>query len=101
MLATLLVQYMVVGKRYYMTALNGWFNGRFLGKDFLVVLGTTAAYTFSVVTFIKHLLENTDTGMKEAAFKTGGLLFTHVRNFGQIFGGLRQGQDSERVHCRC
>ena len=79
MLATL-IQYMV-GERYYIAALNGWFNGRFLGMDFfLVVLGTTApAYTFfSVITFIKHLLENTDTGMKEAAFETGGMLFTFV-----------------------
>ena len=59
-LATL-VQCMV-GKRYYIAALNGWFNDRFLGMDFLVVLGTMAAYyTFSIITFIKHLLENTDT----------------------------------------
>ena len=75
-LATL-VQYLV-GKRYYIAAWNGWFNGRFLGMDFLVVLGTTAAYIFSLVTFIKHVSENTDTGMKEAAFETGGMLFTFV-----------------------
>ena len=68
----------IVGKRYYIAAWNGWANGRFLGMDFLVVLGTSAAYLFSVVTYIKHLVEHTDTGMKEAAFETGGMLFTFV-----------------------
>ena len=92
----MLVQYMVA-KCYYIAALNGWFNGRFLGMDFLVVLGTTAAYTFSVVTFIKHLLENSDTGMKEAAFETGGMLFTFVTLGKFLEAYLRQGQDSKCI----
>jgi Cu+-exporting ATPase len=75
-LATL-VQY-IVGKRYYIAAWNGWVNGRFLGMDFLVVLGTSAAYIFSAVTFVKHLVNHVDNGMKEAAFETGGMLFTFV-----------------------
>ena len=62
--------------------------------DFLVVLGTTAAYIFSLVTFIKHVSENTDTGMKEAAFETGRWHAVHFCNFGQIFGSIRQGQDT-------
>jgi P-type Cu+ transporter len=68
----------IVGKRYYKAAWKGWVNGRFLGMDFLVVMGTTAAYIFSVVTYITHVMLHDDTGMKDAAFETGAMLFTFV-----------------------
>jgi P-type Cu+ transporter len=68
----------IVGKRYYKAAWKGWVNGRFLGMDFLVVMGTTAAYVFSVITYITHVIAHDDTGMKDAAFETGAMLFTFV-----------------------
>ena len=68
----------IVGKRYYKAAWKGWTNGRFLGMDFLVVMGTTAAYIFSAVTYLKSVLEDDETSMKDAAFETGAMLFTFV-----------------------
>jgi len=75
-LATL-VQF-IVGKRYYKAAWKGWTNGRFLGMDFLVVLGTTAAYFFSLLTYLKHIIVNDMSAMTDAAFATGAMLFTFV-----------------------
>jgi Cu+-exporting ATPase len=68
----------IVGKRYYKAAWKGWTNGRFLGMDFLVVMGTTAAYLFSVMTYLKHVIQHDTTSMKAAAFETGAMLFTFV-----------------------
>jgi len=68
----------VVGKRYYKAAWKGWANGRFLGMDFLVVLGTTAAYCFSLLTYLKHLIMKDMYFMEDAAFATGAMLFTFV-----------------------
>jgi Cu+-exporting ATPase len=76
LLATL-VQ-VIVGKRYYKAAYKGWINGRFLGMDFLVVLGTTAAYAFALLTYLKHVWEHDTTSMMEATFMTGAMLFTFV-----------------------
>jgi len=75
-LATL-IQF-IIGKRYYKAAWKGWVNGRFLGMDFLVVLGTTAAYFFSLLTYLKHIIDNDMSSMMDAAFATGAMLFTFV-----------------------
>ena len=66
--------------------------------DFLVVLGITAAYTFSVVTFIKHLLlENTDIGMKEAAFETGGMMLFTVVTLGKFLEAYAMGKTASAL----
>ena len=65
-----------VGLRYYKAAFNGWINGRFLGMDFLIVMGTSASYLYSILVFSAQLI-GADTSM-EPTFATGAMLFTFV-----------------------
>jgi len=66
-----------VGARYYKAAYKGWTNGRFLGMDFLVVMGTTASYLYSIVIFGSQCLGNV-TATMSPTFATGAMLFTFV-----------------------
>jgi len=67
----------VVGARYYKAAWKGWSGGRVLGMDFLVVLGTTAGYMYSVIIFGTELLTGYTPAL-EAIFSTGPMLLTFV-----------------------
>jgi cation transport ATPase len=44
----------VVGKRFYIAAYHSFKNGRVMGMDFLICLGTTAAYLYSVIVLAIH-----------------------------------------------
>jgi len=79
-----------VGKRYYKNAYRGLVHGSgTMGMDFLVVMGTTSAYIYSVIIFILQLIysNNSDDdnheSMSEVAlltptFETGAWLITFV-----------------------
>mmetsp|Transcript_16287 Transcript_16287/g.24640 ORF Transcript_16287/g.24640 Transcript_16287/m.24640 type:complete len:1099 (+) Transcript_16287:3-3299(+) len=82
---------LIIGRRYYKAAWKGWINGRFLGMDFLVCLGTSAAYIFSILTYIKHVLNNGPAAKMDAAFATGAMLFTFV-TFGKFLESYAKGK---------
>ena len=65
-----------IGWRYYKAAFNGWINGRFLGMDFLIVMGTSASYLYSILVFAAQLIG--DSISMEPTFATGAMLFTFV-----------------------
>ena len=65
-----------VGSRYYKAAYMGWINGRFMGMDFLIVLGTTASYIYSIIIFGMQLLGGLSS--LEPTFATGAMLLTFV-----------------------
>lgn len=81
-----------VGKRYYKNAYRGLVHGAgTMGMDFLVVMGTTSAYIYSVIIFIMQIIysNNSDDdddnreSMSEVAFltptfETGAWLITFV-----------------------
>jgi len=74
-----------VGRRYYMSAYRGLIHGCTLGMDFLVALGTSAAYLYSTfVFFYQRIAEmnpnnNVDPVMKlTPTFETGAWLITFV-----------------------
>lgn len=68
-----------VGRRFYLAA---YYSFPVMGMDFLVCLGTTAAYTYSIIVLLIQLFEvGTDGGgamdMKPT-FETGAMLITFV-----------------------
>jgi len=69
---------LIVGWRFYKAAWSGWSKGGVLGMDFLVVMGTTSSYVYSVVLFflqVCHLDLATDL---QPTFATGAMLLTFV-----------------------
>lgn len=75
-----------VGRRYYMSAYRGLIHGCTLGMDFLVALGTSAAYLYSTFLFayqriaeMNHGNNSDDPVMKlTPTFETGAWLITFV-----------------------
>mmetsp|Transcript_27731 Transcript_27731/g.42447 ORF Transcript_27731/g.42447 Transcript_27731/m.42447 type:complete len:1162 (-) Transcript_27731:1988-5473(-) len=66
-----------VGKRYYVAAYKSWRNGRVLGMDFLVVMGTSASYLYSITVFLLQLSGVTSTTL-HPTFETSAMLITFV-----------------------
>lgn len=66
-----------VGWRYYKAAWKGWTNGRFLGMDFLISMGTSASYVYSLLIFGMQLVTGTSSSL-EPTFATGAMLLTFV-----------------------
>lgn len=72
-----------VGKRYYISAYHSFKNGRVMGMDFLVCLGTTAAYLYSVIVLgitsmgLASDVEQQGIHLK-ATFETSAMLLTFV-----------------------
>ena len=72
-----------VGKRFYISAYHSFSNGRVMGMDFLVCLGTTAAYTYSIIvlgisTFGSDSIVEADAIHLKATFETSAMLITFV-----------------------
>ena len=72
-----------VGKRYYVAAYHSFKNGRVMGMDFLVCLGTTAAYLYSVIVLgISSMGLTSDVEQEgihlKATFETPAMLLTFV-----------------------
>jgi len=84
------------GKRYYQAAWKGWTNGRILGMDFLVVLGTTASYVYSFILFAIQLCTRKSTTMKPS-FLTGAMLLTFV-TLGKFLESYARGKTADAVH---
>ena len=75
-----------VGRRYYLSAYRGLIHGCTLGMDFLVALGTSAAYLYSTFVFVYQRIaemnpidDGEDPVMKlTPTFETGAWLITFV-----------------------
>jgi len=82
-----------VGKRYYVSAYRGLIHGCTTGMDFLVVLGTSSAYLYSIIVFVLQIIHrgtvehdgndvSSDTNMQimklKPTFETGAWLITFV-----------------------
>ena len=68
-----------VGARFYRAARQGWQHGRSLGMDFLICLGTTASYVYSVIIYLAHiLLQYPMSSALQPTFMTGVMLLTFV-----------------------
>jgi Cu+-exporting ATPase len=75
-----------VGTRYYVAAYKGWVYGnRSLGMDFLIVLGTTSSYVYSIILFVLQIVNTTNdnnttmsSSTLEPTFETSAMMFTFV-----------------------
>ena len=81
-----------VGKRYYVSAYRGLIHGCTTGMDFLVVLGTSSAYLYSIIVFVLQIIHRgtvehgssdvSDANMQimklKPTFETGAWLITFV-----------------------
>lgn len=73
-----------VGKRFYISAYRGLIHGCTMGMDFLVAMGTSSAYLYSIIVFILQLIAKKN-GEYDASimdltptFETGAWLITFV-----------------------
>jgi len=73
-----------VGKRFYVSAYRGLVHGCTMGMDFLVAMGTSSAYLYSIIVFVLQLIAK-DNGEYDASimdlvptFETGAWLITFV-----------------------
>ena len=95
-----------VGKRFYVAAYHGWCD-RVLGMDFLVCLGTTASYVYSVVIlllmFTRMLLTPSDPSSKDGTlgldptFTTGAMLLSFV-TLGKFLESYAKGKTASALH---
>ncbi|KAL7546324.1 hypothetical protein ACHAWF_009659 [Thalassiosira exigua] len=74
-----------VGRRFYVGAYRGLVHGCTMGMDFLVVLGTTCAYLYSVIVFVMQVVAKANGDVQSNAvaklrptFETGAWLITFV-----------------------
>lgn len=85
-----------VGYRFYVAAWLGWTKGGgMLGMDFLVVLGTTAAYGSSCVLLLLHYCAAYLTSIPPN-FTTGGLLLSFV-TLGKFLEAYAKGQTAQAL----
>lgn len=68
----------VVGKRFYVAAYKGLSQGGVMGMDFLVCLGTTSSYVYSVIVSLILLFDNNHSMILEPTFMTGPMLLSFV-----------------------
>lgn len=90
-----------VGWRFYIAAYHSFTNGRFMGMDFLVCLGTTSAYLYSViVTCIQSFQTNPDMNGDnlhlQPTFETGAMLLTFV-TLGKYLESYARGKTSSAL----
>jgi len=90
-----------VGKRFYIAAYHGWCDS-VLGMDFLVCLGTTASYVYSVIilflTFVRCLTpESHSTLPLDPTFTTGAMLLSFV-TLGKFLESFAKGKTASALH---
>jgi Cu+-exporting ATPase len=88
------VQY-YTGYRFYVAAYKGWTNGRVLGMDFLIVMGTTASYVYSVVILLLHSLTSYESEL-QPTFLTGVMLLTFV-TMGKYLEAIAKGKTCSAI----
>ena len=86
-----------VGKRFYVSAYRGLVHGCTMGMDFLVVMGTSSAYLYSIIVFVLQLIAK-HNGEYDASimdltptFETGAWLITFV-TFGKYLEAYARGK---------
>ena len=84
-----------IGGRFYRAAFKAWFGGRVLGMDFLVVLGTSASYAYSIIVFLIQLFTQMPTTL-DPTFATGGMLLSFVC-FGKFLESLAKGRTASAL----
>ncbi|KAL9185815.1 hypothetical protein ACHAXT_003592 [Thalassiosira profunda] len=73
-----------VGKRFYVSAYRGLVHGCTMGMDFLVAMGTSSAYLYSVIVFLLQIVARINGDVDSSAmklapsFETGAMLITFV-----------------------
>jgi P-type Cu+ transporter len=83
-----------VGKRFYISAYHGWLDG-VLGMDFLICLGTTASYVYSVIVMIMIFVASGSSTL-EPTFMTSALLLSFV-TFGKFLESRAKGKTSSAL----
>ena len=81
------------GWRFYAAAYRGWAHGRTLGMDFLIVMGTTASYVYSVLVYLLRLVVIHDKANLQPTFMTGVMLLTFV-SMGKWLEAIAKGNTS-------
>jgi len=85
-----------VGRRFYIAAYKGM-QGGVIGMDFLVVMGTTAAYVYSVIIFSLETVCGTScTEGRSPTFETGAMLLTFV-TFGKFLESYARGKTASAL----
>ena len=85
-----------VGRRFYTAAFKGM-QGGVIGMDFLVVMGTTAAYLYSVIIFSLETVCGTScTEGRSPTFETGAMLLTFV-TFGKFLESYARGKTASAL----
>jgi len=97
-----------VGRRFYSAAYSGAKHG-VLGMDALIVLGTTAAYMYSIIVFVYHLFATEKEMMIDSesdsinhlstmktTFETGAMLLTFV-TFGKFLEAYAKGKTASAL----
>mmetsp|Transcript_12318 Transcript_12318/g.18480 ORF Transcript_12318/g.18480 Transcript_12318/m.18480 type:complete len:1049 (+) Transcript_12318:146-3292(+) len=81
-----------VGRRFYLAAYKG-LRGGVMGMDFLVVMGTSAAYLYSIIIFLLKLYCGDCNGASDRppTFETGAMLLTFV-TFGKFLEAYARGK---------
>jgi Cu+-exporting ATPase len=85
----------IVGWRYYKAAFQAWNGGNVLGMDFLVCLGTSASYGYSLTLFSIQLFTAQPTTL-EPIFTTGPMLLTFV-TLGKFLESYAKGQTASAL----
>lgn len=90
-----------VGHRFYVAAYHSLRNGRVMGMDFLVCLGTSSAYLYSVIVTCLQTFDS-DSGMNRnglhlrPTFETGTMLLTFV-TIGKYLESYAKGKTSSAL----
>jgi P-type Cu+ transporter len=82
-----------VGKRFYISAYHGWLD-QVLGMDFLICLGTTASYTFSIIVMFMIFWNSGSKLMP--MFMTSAMLLSFV-TMGKFLESRAKGQTTSAL----
>lgn len=93
-----------VGWRFYKAAYQGWVHNRALGMDFLVVMGTSCSFVYSLLvwgtmthtTMPEDAGEHTQAAMVMPTFATGPMLLTFV-TLGKLLEALAKGKTADAL----
>lgn len=90
-----------IGYRFYVAAYHSFRNGRVMGMDFLVCLGTSSAYLYSVIvtcmqTFKSTLVMDINGLHFRPTFETGAMLLTFV-TLGKYLESFARGKTSSAL----
>lgn len=89
-----------VGKRFYIAAYHSLANGGIMGMDFLVVLGTTASYVYSIIVLLVNTFNfdflDDDAPRMSPTFATGAMLLMFV-TLGKFLESYAKGKTASAI----